>query len=124
MIVADKEGRVLGVIVFFWNSPGETGYEIGYVIFRRADRGKGYLTEALQIFSAYLFDLKPIPRLQILTAKDNVPARRVAEKCGHVLEGTFRRYGFVRGAYCDAILYTLLREDCPPLAHVPATESA
>jgi RimJ/RimL family protein N-acetyltransferase len=93
---------------------------VGYIILRREDRGRGYGTEALRIFSAYLFDAKPTERLQLVTMAGNVPSRRIAEKCGYQLEGTMRKFGFVRGKYVDAVMYSLLREECPTLAEVLA----
>ena len=94
----------------------DAGYEVGYGIFRREDRGKGYATEALRIFSSYLFELKPIPRLHIATHVDNAAAQRVAEKCGYKLEGTLRQFAFLRGKYADYVQYSLLRDECPSLA--------
>ncbi|MGD2109787.1 MAG: GNAT family protein [Phycisphaerae bacterium] len=118
MVMADKEGRMIGVVAFFRRSPYLAGLEVGYMILRREDRGHGYGTEALRIFSAYLFDLKPVPRLELLTVDQNVPARRIAEKCGYKHEGTFPNYWFVRGKYVTGVQYGLMREDCPTLAEV------
>ena len=120
MMVTDKEGRRLGHLVFFKEASHQTGYEVGYGVFRREDRGKGYMTEALRMLSAYLFELKSVPRLQITTAEGNVAARRIAEKCGYQHEGTMRKYGFVRGEYVNAVRYSLLREECPSLAEALA----
>jgi ribosomal-protein-alanine N-acetyltransferase len=116
MLITDKSNRILGHIMFIKEPSFQSGYEVGFVVFRREDRGKGYTTEALRIFSAYLFELKPIPRLQLSTHANNIAARRVAEKCGYKLEGTLRRMFFTRGAYVDYVLYSLLREECPSLA--------
>jgi len=116
MLITDKSDRILGHIMFIKEPSFQSGYEVGFVVFRREDRGKGYTTEALRIFSAYLFELKPIPRLQLGTHVGNVAARRVAEKCGYKLEGTLRRMFFTRGAYVDYVLYSLLRDECPSLA--------
>ena len=116
MLITDKSGRMLGHIMFMKEPSYQSGYEVGFAVFRREDRGKGYTTEALRVFSAYLFELKPIPRLQLGTHVDNIAARRVAEKCGYKLEGTLRRMFFSRGAYVDCVLYSLLRNECPSLA--------
>ena len=116
MLITDESNRMLGHIMFIKEPSFQSGYEVGFVVFRREDRGKGYTTEALRIFSAYLFELKPIPRLQLSTHADNIAARRVAEKCGYKLEGTLRRMFFTRGAYVDYVLYSLLRDECPSLA--------
>jgi RimJ/RimL family protein N-acetyltransferase len=121
MLVTNKEGRLLGHIMFVKDPTYQAGYEVGYGIFRRQDRGHDYMTEALRMFSAYLFESKPIPRLQLTTAVDNAAARRIAEKCGYQHEGTMRRMVFCRGEYVDAARYSLLREECPTLAQVLAS---
>ena len=115
LLITDKEGRMLGDIGFFKSSPYQTGYELGYSIYRREDRGKGYMSEALRLFSAYLFELKPIPRLYLHTSADNEASRKVAEKCGYKYEGTMRQAAFLRGTYHDCPWFSLLREDCPTL---------
>ena len=121
MLITDKSNRILGHIMFIKEPSFQSGYEVGFVVFRQEDRGKGYTTEALRIFSAYLFELKPIPRLQLGTHVDNIAARRVAEKCGYKLEGTLRQFFFTRGEYVDYALYSLLRDECPPLAEAIKT---
>ena len=116
MLITDKNGRILGHIMYTKEPSCQSGYEVGYVMFRREDRGKGYATEALRIFSAYLFELRPIPRLHIATHVGNIAARRVAEKCGYKLEATLRQYVFIRGKYVDYVQYSLLRDECPSVA--------
>ena len=116
MLITDKSGRILGQIMFIKEPSYQSGYEVGFVVFRREDRGKGYTTEALRIFSAYLFELKPIPRLQLGTHAGNIAARRVAEKCGYKFEGTLRQFFFTRGECVDYVQYSLLRDECPSLA--------
>ena len=64
-LITDFEGEILGEIIYFTGAPYIEGYEIGYQIFRESERGRGYMTEALSILSSYLFELEPVPRLQI-----------------------------------------------------------
>lgn len=64
----------------------EAGCEIRYSILGREDRGKAYGGQAPRILSAYLFKLKPIAGLQALTINDNIPTRRIADKCGYEVE--------------------------------------
>ena len=115
MVITDKKDKLLGHIGFFDGIRHEAGFEIGYSIFHEADRGKGYGTQALRIFSAYLFELKPIARLHMMTVVGNVASRRIAEKCGFKHEGTLKKCTFCRGQYVDLDLLSLLREDCPSL---------
>lgn len=121
MLITDaRDGRPLGEIGFFRNAPYRAGFEIGYRIAKRADRGKGYMTEALRLFAAYLFELKPIPRLQVVIATENAASRRVAEKAGFVYEGTLRKASFVRGVYRDLAVYGMVKSEAPALKDVLA----
>lgn len=122
MLIVDKLDRLVGATTFFKGVGDSEGYEIGLQIFKKEDRGKGYATEALQLFCSYLFELKPIQRLQLCTVKENAGARRIAEKCGFVFEGTMRRAYFARGKYHDLHFLSLLREECAPLGDVLAVE--
>jgi ribosomal-protein-alanine N-acetyltransferase len=112
MLITDKQDRMLGSIGFFKTAKYRSGYEVGYGILRGADRNKGYMTAALRIFCAYLFEAKPIPRLELHADVANLASQRVAEKCGFKLEGTLRRVTFLRGVPSDARAYSLLREEC------------
>lgn len=116
MLITAKDGRKLGDIGFFKPAPYALGYELGYSVFRPADRGQGIMAAALGIFSAYLFELKPIRRLQVLTATGNVASRRVAEKCGYRHEGVLREYFFARGKHHDCDVLSLLRAECSSLS--------
>lgn len=118
MAIVDQQGQLMGYIAFFSPLPHACGYEVGYVIYRPAHRNHGYTTEALRIFSAYLFAAKPIPRLQVAMAHGHAASRRVAEKCGYQFEGTFRSAGFDNGQYVDVDVLSLLRADCPSLTEV------
>jgi len=120
MLIVDKSNRILGAITFFKGVGDCEGYEIGCQIYRKEDRSKGYTTEAVKLFCAYIFELKPIERLQICAAKENEGAKKAAEKCGFVFEGTLRRAFFARGKYHDLDIYSMMREECPKLVEVLA----
>ena len=116
MLITAKDGRKLGSIFYFRADQFRRVHEIGYNIFRASDRGQGFMSAALRIFSAYLFEIKPVPRLQVLVAAGNVASRRVAEKCGYRHEGVLREYIFMRGKYYDCDVLSLLRKESPALA--------
>lgn len=111
MLIVDRaDGRTLGTIGFFKESTYVQGYEIGYQLYKRADRGKGIMPEALKLMVSYLFQVKPTPRLQIKTDAGNIPSQRVAEKCGFKYEGTLRSAVFLN-AWSDLKLFSLIREE-------------
>ncbi|SFB13259.1 GNAT family N-acetyltransferase [Clostridium frigidicarnis] len=112
MVITDKNENIVGTISYFPGIWYLTGYEIGYEIYRQGDRGNGYMTEALTLFSAYLFDIKPIKRLEIEISKGNYASRRVVEKCGYQHEGTKRKAVFCKGLYNDLEIFSLLKEEC------------
>lgn len=118
LLITAKDWRLIGEIGFFKGMWYQEGFEVGYHIYREADRGKGYTSEALSLFTAYLFAAKPIPRLQINVSKGNAASRRVAEKCGYRYEGTMRKAVFNRGRYHDLELFSILRGEEPMLEQV------
>jgi RimJ/RimL family protein N-acetyltransferase len=115
MLIVSKQDEILGAIAFFKPSDYQTGLEIGYMISKTENRGKGFGSEALLLFSAYLFASKPIKRIEINAAKDNIGSFRIAEKCGFQYEGTMRKAAFFSGEEHDLVKYSLLKEDCPLL---------
>lgn len=118
MLITEKNDKIVGEITYFkglWYMPG---YEVGYQIYRDEDRGKGYITEALKLFTAYLFESKRINRLEIEVTVGNIASRRVAEKCGFKYEGLKRQANYKNGAYVDIELLSLIREECPSLNEV------
>jgi ribosomal-protein-alanine N-acetyltransferase len=91
MLLTDRSGGLIGYLDAFKTSLNIQGIEAGYRIFEKKNMGKGYMTEALNLFSAYLFTANPtLPRLTLLIRSDNKGSRRVAEKCNYQPEGTLR----------------------------------
>lgn len=115
MLILNKENSIIGSISFFKSIPYFNGFEIGFVIHNPKDRGKGYTTEATNIFVAYLFETKEINRLQATTLLENTPSIRVLEKCGFTFEGKARGAMFHKGEYKDAHVYSLLRNESKKL---------
>ena len=122
LLICDKEGRMIGDIGFFKSSPNIiTGYEIGYQIFNEKDYGKGYMSEALSLFSAYLFSIKPIERLGLLIIGENKGSIKVAQKCGYQHEGTLRRTVREHSHFFDYESFSLLKEESPSLRELLKT---
>lgn len=123
-VITDKSDRILGTIGYFKGVNYLPGYEIGYNIFRSEDRGKGYTTEALRLFAAYLFDLnRMVHRLEVHADMNNMGSRRVAEKAGFAFEGTKRDAVFARGSYHDLAIYSMLRHECPSFTDLMASDN-
>jgi len=124
MLILSHEGDYVGEILYFKGLDYQSGYEVGYELFDMKYAGQGYMTEALMLFCAYMFAVWPINRLQVNVMSQNIASIRVVEKCGFTYEGTMRQATFHNGVYHDLKLYSILREECPPLASLLAENDA
>ena len=116
LLVTDKEGNFIGEVTSFKTSPNIQGPEVAYRIFREEHRRKGYATEAMKLFSAYLFRTETnILRITAMIRPDNAASLRLAEKCGFKKEGTLRSAEMHSGVPINYELFSLLRDECPEL---------
>jgi RimJ/RimL family protein N-acetyltransferase len=118
LLVTDKQGVTVGEISFAKLGSIDDFYDLGYIIYLPEQRGKGYMTEAISLLAAYLFELKPIERLQARVESGNTASKRALDKCGFQHEGTLRRALFNRGEWRDLEVYSLLRDESPGLAEL------
>ena len=114
LLIVTAEGELAGNIeffkpVFYWDA-----FELSYQLYDQRFAGQGYTTEAVQLLVDYLFATKKQERIQLVIVPENAASRRVAEKCGFVLEGTARGAFFNEGSSQDVLLYSLLRSDPRP----------
>ena len=115
MVIEDKEGVLLGQILCFKPAGYMNALELAYIILRPEGRGKGYMTEAVRLFTNYLFDLHNINRIQLTVAVGNTGSKRVAEKCGFKSEGILRQAMFQMGRNVDIEMFSLLRDERPKM---------
>jgi RimJ/RimL family protein N-acetyltransferase len=120
LLVTDKHGATVGEISFSKINPIDDFYDLGYIVYLPERRGQGYMTEAISLLAAYLFELKPIERLQARVESGNTASKRALDKCGFQYEGTLRRALFNRGEWRDLEVYSLLRQECPAHADLEA----
>jgi ribosomal-protein-alanine N-acetyltransferase len=115
LLITDKENRILGYVAFFKSSTWRNTYEIGFVIFKPEDWGKGYMTEAVSLFVPYPFELKDVNRIEATTVSGNTGSQKVLEKCGFKHEGVLRQTVFYRGEVRDVNIFSILRDESGPL---------
>ena len=73
------------------------------------------MTEAVRLFTDYLFDLHKINRIQLTAVVGNEGSKRVAEKCGFKSEGILRQAMFHTGRNVDIEMFSLLRDERPKI---------
>lgn len=107
----DKE-RLIGTQQFYGAGPGIHGFEIGYILHDEDDRGKGYASEALKLFSNLLFAEHPeCHRLQLIIETWNDASARLAESCGYASEGILRKAGYSSAEDpSDCFVYSRVRD--------------
>jgi RimJ/RimL family protein N-acetyltransferase len=114
-LITDHEDNLLGQVLFFKPVAYINAYELGYRIYRSENWGKGYMSEAVSLITAWLFETKPVDRIQATALVGNEGSEAVLIKCGFQFEGVMRKAIFHQGRNQDLHLYSLLREDCGPL---------
>ena len=114
LLLITSEGELAGHIEFFKPVSYWDAFELSYQLYGDRFAGRGYTTEAVQLTVDYLFATKKQHRIHLVIVPGNAASRRVAEKCGFVLEGTVRGAFFNHGTNHDVLLYSLLRTDPRP----------
>jgi UDP-4-amino-4,6-dideoxy-N-acetyl-beta-L-altrosamine N-acetyltransferase len=106
-----REGRTIGVTalhdVDYLNGSATSGTIIG----DRSQHGHGFGTEVVRLRTGYAFDELNLQRLETESLAENIPMHRCLEKSGYVKIGRRRRRIYRGGAWHDAFIFELLREE-------------
>lgn len=114
LVITSPEGEILGHIEFFKTVNYLDEYELAYQIYDPEQRGKGAMTEAVNLMTRYLFETKRMNRIRLVIHPGNAASRRLAEKCGFQHEGTARGAWYNNGKHQDVEIYAILHEEVLP----------
>jgi ribosomal-protein-alanine N-acetyltransferase len=114
LLIVDGADELVGHIEFFAPVSYWDAFELSYQLYDEGSAGRGYATEAVELLVDYLFATKKQHRIHLVIVPENAASRRIADKCGFVLEGTVRGAFFNAGRNQDVLLYSLLRTDPRP----------
>lgn len=114
-LAIDRKGNLVGQIQAR-TAPKQTlpegVFEIGVVLYRRRDRGKGYGREAISLLTNWLFHKAGAARVQAGTEAGNAAMRAVLEALDFRLEGIMRAYGATGdGARLDGAMYAVTQSE-------------
>jgi RimJ/RimL family protein N-acetyltransferase len=120
LMVRDRDGRSIGAVS--WR-PGQyrASFEIGTMI---GDTGRwqiGFGVEAVFAIIGLLFDTKHAHRVEFICGVFNKPAIQACCSGLIQIEGILRDYYYFDGAYHDAIIGSILREEYYALTHPEQT---
>ena len=111
LVILNAEDEIVGEIEFFKPVNYWDAFELSYRLHDSRFAGRGYITEAVQLLVDYLFATKKQHRIQLVIVPENAASRRIAEKCGFVLEGTARGAFYNDGRNQDVVIYSILKTD-------------
>ncbi len=94
------------------NQPNHTHkfYNLGYWI-RTSQQNRGIASAATKVLAKTAFAELPINRIEILTAVENIPSQKAAEKSGATREGVLRNRLVIGDRIHDAVIFSFVRED-------------
>ena len=94
-----------------WEAEESDWRRIGATVFDPDVRGRGIGTEALRIWTDYLFAHTDVVRLDFSTWSGNTRMLGVGHRLGFVEEARFREAREVRGKRYDSVAMGVLRRD-------------
>ena len=111
LAVVDPSDRMVGSVSWYWESRETDWRRMGIVLFNPAARGRGIGTEALALWTTYLFATTAARRLDFATYSGNAAMCAVGRALGFVEEARFRDARPWQGEVYDAVVYGVLRHD-------------
>ena len=84
--------------------------ELGYVL-SREHWGRGLMPEAVRTMIRFCFEMMDLNRVEARCIAQNTASARVMEKAGMSYEGTLREREYIKGAYRDMKMYSILRHE-------------
>lgn len=109
--IETKDGRHIGNINLFNVVPEDRKAELGIMIGEKDCWSQGYGSDAVLTLLGFAFDEMNLNRVHLLTYAYNERAIAAYRKAGFVEEGRMRAFHYTEGAYHDAIVMSVLREE-------------
>jgi RimJ/RimL family protein N-acetyltransferase len=111
LVITDSSNDIIGHIEFFKTVNYLSEYELSYILYTKESRGRGTMTDAVNLMVRYLFETKPINRIRLVIHPDNAASLRIAQKCGFRHEGTARGAWYNKGRHHDVEIYAILHDE-------------
>ncbi len=111
IVDADDPDTMLGSVSWHWESEESDWRRMGLTVYDPARRGRGIGTEALRIWTDYLFRTTDVVRLDYSTWSGNERMLAVGRRLGFTEEARFREAREVRGERYDSVVMGVLRRE-------------
>ncbi|HEY2697580.1 MAG TPA: GNAT family protein [Pseudonocardiaceae bacterium] len=110
-IAATGSDRLLGQVNWYWEDQHTDWRRMGLAIYDEAEWGHGNGSEALKLWTSYLFDTTDALRLDFATYSGNPGMIAIGHKLGFTQEAVFRQARRWPGGVHDAIVFGVLRTE-------------
>lgn len=108
--IRDADGQLVGTLYFTLVSTDDRTAEIGWLLSATA-RGKGYATEAAEIFLRIGFDELGLHRIAAELDPRNDASAAVCQRLGMRHEAHLRENMWLKGEWVDTAIYAILEQD-------------
>ncbi|KMJ57259.1 GCN5 family acetyltransferase [Bacillus sp. LL01] len=106
------EPETIGSVIYYWEHEPSNWLEMGIIIYLPKFWNGGYGTEAIKLWTDYLFHTKPqIPRVGYTTWSGNLRMVQVGKKLNFTQEACIRNVRNYQGKLYDSIRMGMLREE-------------
>ena len=112
-IAAADTDTLLGQVNWYWEDQHTDWRRMGLAIYDPDRWGRGHGTEALRLWTSYLFDTTDALRLDYATYSGNPGMIAIGGKLGFTREAVFRQARRWSGGVHDAIVFGVLRTEWP-----------
>ncbi|MGI4020613.1 MAG: GNAT family N-acetyltransferase [Janthinobacterium lividum] len=108
LVVADEVVGGIGITLQndIYCKNARIGYWLGEPFW-----GKGIMSEALALFTDYIFDLFEITRIYAGVFGSNPASAKVLQKAGYQQEAVFKKALYKNGLYDDELIFAKLKEE-------------
>ena len=111
LIIDLQEAAHVGYARWFTANPAAGTLEVEVVFYSPVHDTPALRSEALALICGYLFDDRPVERVQLVLLPEDEMGKSAATRAGFVKEGTLRQMVFARGRWRDLELWSVLREE-------------
>ena len=109
-LFVEPDEELAGVVDLQWVQWQHRAASLGYWLGAEF-QGHGYMTRALRLLEAFVFNELELNRLELSVACENTRSLALAERVGFVREGLRRQYECLHGAFIDHYSLAILALD-------------
>jgi RimJ/RimL family protein N-acetyltransferase len=110
-VVVKATGRLIGAAGLHQVDTQSRHGQFGIFIGEKAERGRGYGTEATRLMTDFAFGTLNLNRVWLHVTSENAAGIKAYEKVGYRREGVLRQALYKEGRYHDLVVMAILREE-------------